>query len=43
MYRLVGRWASGGLDAWLASWLPTRALEKLVQGLPARQCDPLHL
>lgn len=30
MGRLVGWWASGSLDSWLTSWLPTGALEKLV-------------
>lgn len=33
MFRLVYWWTSGTLDSWLTSWLPTAALEKLVQGL----------
>lgn len=39
-YRLVGWWASGSLDSWLTSWLPTGALEKLVRGLGCQAVPP---
>lgn len=33
MFRLVCWWTPGTLGSWLPSWLPTGALEKVVQGL----------